>query len=174
MKYATIDGISRKLKGRLKIPNDDTILYPTDNPGQIVDEDLISLLIEETEEFVDYRLNAIYELPLLNEHPIVRNIVESLVISDLITIHFTGVGGGISGDNSRQGDALKERAMGYLAELQNSAIELRGERAVSSPNLTRISNTEIYMGKLPADKDHFITTSGYDNPFSEEYTNYVS
>jgi hypothetical protein len=105
-KYATEHGIQRKLRGRLNIRLDDAVpsLYEVSVPSMHIDKDLFYEVIEEQEYLLDLILNQIYELPLSNRHPILKEIVEGLVISELIKIHFQGqstpsIGADLSGIN---------------------------------------------------------------------------
>jgi hypothetical protein len=105
-KYATEYGIQRKLRGRLNIRLDDAVpsLYEVSVPSMHIDKDLFYEVIEEKEYFLDLILNQIYQLPLSNKHPILKEIVEGLVISELIKIHFQGsstpsIGADLSGIN---------------------------------------------------------------------------
>ncbi len=62
-------------------------------PAQnIVDLELLSDVLEEKESILDHVLNHAYELPLKNRHPILRRIVDNLVIADLMRLYFQEVG----------------------------------------------------------------------------------
>lgn len=90
--YCTKLGIANKLRSRLNIlPNQySQAPYQANLPSYAVDDNLMDQVIQQKEEFLNLILNQIYELPLLNSHYILTDIVESLVIAELIKIHFTG------------------------------------------------------------------------------------
>jgi hypothetical protein len=190
-KYTSLDNLTRKLRGRLNIGEDDALtIYPNDTPGQTVDSQLIEIVAEQKEIYLDYILNQIYVLPLLNRHPILEDIVDSLVISDLLLIHFQGSGGygGLSADISQQGDILKTHAntlLGMLAVGPNlqipgtqmqlgvpqSFIELPGEIITTAAPSRFVSHNETYVGRLVEDDDldDFVRETDPTNPFSSDY-----
>lgn len=105
-KYANQEGIQRKLRGRLNIRLDEEVPSPYEIsvPSLSIDKDLFYEIIEQKEYFLDLILNQIYQLPLINSHPILREIVEGLVISELIKVHYQGqsipsLGADLSGIN---------------------------------------------------------------------------
>ncbi|MGL5923676.1 hypothetical protein [Chroococcidiopsis sp.] len=90
MRYARIDAITRKLAGRI------TVVDITDSGITGVTEtrigtDLIRILAEEQEEFIDIYLSMIYELPLKQEHSFLSGIVEKLIISEVYLTYFPTV-----------------------------------------------------------------------------------
>lgn len=97
-KYTTVNNIRLKLASRLNIistPVPDDEFYPGINtrPAQsIVDSNLLELVLEEKESFLDMILDQIYVLPLRNSHPILREIVDNWVIAELMKIYYQGVG----------------------------------------------------------------------------------
>ncbi len=118
--YCTKAGIARKLRGRLNIQIDEytPALYEKSLPSQVVDNELLDSIIEQTEEFLNLILEQIYELPLNNSHTIIRNIVESLVCSELLRVHFQGQGiSQLAGDLSGTGTDTKQYAYGLLQML---------------------------------------------------------
>lgn len=93
--YTNIGNIARKLKGRLHFGTSPHI------GGQVVDPDLVAQILKQKEGYVNAILGQIYELQpkhgdatklgLQNDHPIVTEIVECLVIADLLSVHFQGM-----------------------------------------------------------------------------------
>lgn len=102
MKYTTEERIARKLRGRLNIQNTPEVNtnlqvilgYGQSVSGQTVDNALIEQLAEEREAYIDLILGQIYELPLKLENSItiaiMADISESLIISELLKVHFQG------------------------------------------------------------------------------------
>lgn len=102
MKYTTEEQIARKLRGRLNIQNQpsvDTSLqvilgYGQSVSGQTVDNALITQLADQREAYIDLILGQVYEMPLLLIDPvtvaIMADISESLIISELLKVHFQG------------------------------------------------------------------------------------
>jgi hypothetical protein len=118
--YCTKEGIAKRLRGRLNIITDTSVtgLYSQSVPSQTVEDSLVDSIIEQTEEFINLILAQIYELPLLNAHIILTNIVESLVMSELLRIHFQGQGiAQLAGDLSGTGTDTKQYAYGLLQML---------------------------------------------------------
>jgi hypothetical protein len=115
--YCSKVSISRRLRGRLNIQIDEYTSSPYEQsvPSQSVEDSLVDQVIQQTEEFIDLILNQIYELPLNNKHTIITNICESLVISELLRIHFQGQGiAQLAGDLSGAGSDTKQYAYGLL------------------------------------------------------------
>lgn len=102
MKYTTEERIARKLRGRLNIQNTPEVNtnlqvilgYGQSVSGQTVDNALIDQLAEEREAYIDLILGQIYEMPLLLTDPttvaIMADISESLIISEILKVHFQG------------------------------------------------------------------------------------
>lgn len=99
MKYTTINRINLKLNTRLNLVADENSNVNEDEefPGvstsvnsTIVNPALINLIADEKENYLDLILKLIYILPLQNEHLILADIVEGLVISDLLTTYYHG------------------------------------------------------------------------------------
>ncbi len=91
--YTTVERIARRLRARLSLSDRTTnqpIAYPTTNITMGVDNELLDLVGEEKENFVNYVLDQIYVTPLKHNHPIIADIVESLVIGSLLKTHFQG------------------------------------------------------------------------------------
>lgn len=193
MIYTTLNNLTRKLKGRLKIVSvDNSPLFPVDNPGQIVDNETIYTIVEEKEEFINLILDQIYILPLVNSHKIIQNITDNLVISDLLAIHYQGGGfGGLSPDLSGQGNALKIEALNMLGMLtvglniyipgiqlpqsypgtpQVRRIELPGETLRSISPQRILINSDVIVERSDREYDYFTKDDDYkDNPFNENW-----
>jgi hypothetical protein len=90
MKYTTIPHLAQKLRGRLSLLSNSTTNtpYPVNNPTTPVDPALIEDVANEKEAYVDIVLSNLYVLPLRNNHLIITEIVEALIISDLITYSY--------------------------------------------------------------------------------------
>lgn len=193
-KYTTIENISRKLIGRLNLINEDlSVLYPTDNPTQSVDPILVETVVEEQENYLDLILGQIYNLPLQNKHPILTNIVDSLVIAELILVHFQGIQFGLGGDISGYGTSNITKAYNLLnaltagyniiipmmmpvppsfpGSIPQRRLELPGETLVERMPPSTLVNNRTVMNKLAdADRSDYITEEELtDNPFSMDY-----
>lgn len=93
MKYIDADSLTRRLRGRLNLVEDESApVYGDQLPQQKVDIELVYSIAEEKENFIDLILAQIYVMPLINKHPIIKDIAESLALSELIRIHFQGAG----------------------------------------------------------------------------------
>lgn len=125
LKYTDTDRLQRKLRGRLQLyETESTSIYPTGLPNQKVDIDLVYDIAEDKEDFVDAVLEQLYVLPLKKHHPIVRNIIENLTISDVLKVHFQG-GASFSQDASNSIGELASQAYWYLTLLTaNTGIVL--------------------------------------------------
>lgn len=88
---------------------------PTQN---LVDEDLLDLILEEKESFLNMVLDQAYELPLKNSHPILREIIDNWVIAELLKVYYHGVGlSNVSSDISQTATDLNARANYLLATI---------------------------------------------------------
>lgn len=99
MKYTTVNRINLKLNTRLNLVTDEDSAVNEDEefPGvstsvnsTVVNPALINLIADEKANYLDLILGLIYILPLQNEHLILADIVEGLVISDLLTTYYHG------------------------------------------------------------------------------------
>lgn len=119
LKYINIDNLTRKLKGRLSLVEDDNApIYGGTTPEQRVDIDLVYTIAEQKENFLDLILDQIYNMPLRNRHPIIEDIIESLALSELIRIHFQGAGFASLGiDLSGAGADTRNHANNLIAML---------------------------------------------------------
>lgn len=85
--YASIDRIAKRLAGRLTIAelSDYGITGIT---GTQIGTDLIYIVGEAVEEWIDMYLKMIYQMPLVNEHKFLSAIVEKLIISEIYSTYF--------------------------------------------------------------------------------------
>ncbi len=188
--YVTKEAIAEKLRYRLPIrPSSITDPIYQQNPTSIpVSDVLVDIVIEQKENFVNLILQQIYELPLNNQQPIVTDIVESLVIAELLRIHFQGQGiSQLGGDLAGTGSDLKLYAYGLLQMLtagmniyipgQPPVPEIPGKppqpivlvnevRRVNYQNLDTITNAPVYVSKLTSDN---VTNALVDVDFISGY-----
>jgi hypothetical protein len=118
--YCNKTDIGLKLRGRLNVAPTPYQAAPYQNgvPSQLVDDALLNVVIQEKENWLNYILEQMYYLPLVNEHPILKDIIESLVIAELLRIHYQGQGiAQLSGDLSGTGTDLKQYAYGLVQML---------------------------------------------------------
>jgi len=125
MKYTNLVRLQKKLQFRLGV-NPTPNLYPTEVfPGvnesitqQTVDPELIEIIAEEKEAFIDAILRQIYVLPLKNQHVILSEIVEGLVISDIMRTYFQGIGmANVAADVSAMSTDLKGQSYYLIGAL---------------------------------------------------------
>jgi hypothetical protein len=117
--YTNNEKLARKLRGRLNIvsqPSIDTFEGYGDAVGsQTIDNDLIVLILDETESYIDLVLSQIYKVPLTLSNSVTINIMaditESICISKLLQIHFEGTNP-ISGAADISGAAMDLRKHG--------------------------------------------------------------
>lgn len=188
--YVTKEAIAEKLRYRLPVrPNSMADPIYQQNPTSIpVSDALVDIVIEQKENIVNLILQQIYELPLSNQQPIVTDIVESLVIAELLRIHFQGQGiSQLSGDLAGTGSDLKLYAYGLLQMLtagmniyipgQPPVPEIQGKppqpivlvnevRRINYQNLDTITNAPVYVSKLTSDN---VTTALVDVDFVNGY-----
>lgn len=178
-KYADRDAIARKLKGRLKVDIVDTEFFPVET----VDEDLIDDILEEKEAYVDLILGSIYTLPLAQSQPVIRTLVENLVMADLLQYNYVNTASN-SQDLSDLATVLQQKAdmiMDKLTlgtainplpdgSLNNSRrLPLSGEVLKTELPETSMVNSDIFVGRLDVDDDFLYSENGYDNLFSSEW-----
>lgn len=186
MKYTTFEKLERKLRGRLKIVEiQDNPLYPSTSLQQEVDPDLVEDVIEEQENFLDLILEQIYILPLKNNHPILTDIINNLVMAEILKVHFQGqglanVGSDLSGlARDTKMEAYNKLAMltvGYQVFIPNQQIiikpqgmteyrkiVLQGESLrIAPPEKVPINNETILI-------DRSIIYNEKYNPFADDY-----
>jgi hypothetical protein len=90
VKYTTLEQLAQKLRGRLSILSNSVpnTPYPINNPTTPVDPLLIEDVAREKEAYVDIILSNLYVLPLRNNHIIITEIVEALIVSDLVSFSY--------------------------------------------------------------------------------------
>lgn len=186
MKYTTFEKLERKLRGRLKIVEiSENPLYPSTSLQQEVDPDLVEDVIEEQENLLDLILEQIYILPLKNNHPILTDIVNNLVMAEIIKVHFQGQGlanigsdlSGLARDTKMEAyNKLAMLTVGYQVFIPNQQmivkpqglteyrkIVLQGESLrVAPPEKVPINNETILV-------DRSVILSEKYNPFSDNY-----
>jgi hypothetical protein len=178
-RYADRDAIARKLKGRLKVDIVDTEFFPVET----VDEDLIDDILEEKENYVDLILGNIYTLPLTHPQPIIRTLVENLVMADLLQFNYVNTVSN-SQDLSNLAGVLQQKAEEILDRLTigtrinplpngeidvSRSLKLGGETLVKELPPTSIVNNDIFVDKLDINDDFLYAEKGYDNLFSPEW-----
>lgn len=99
MKYASLENIEKRLLGRLSFSSSDDVGLGGVS-GTIVDTELVEMIIESTEDFVDLYLGMIYVLPLKNRHPYLNAIVEKMVVAEIYTTYFPTIGEGSTNTDS--------------------------------------------------------------------------
>jgi hypothetical protein len=90
LKYTNISDIKEVLAPRLAIDDNSGVVVPTIGGQQTVSYRVVERIGYEIEEWMDSHLRLIYEMPLLQEHYILKNIAKKLVISDLMFYYFEG------------------------------------------------------------------------------------
>lgn len=191
-KYTTLNSIQLKLAHRLNInptntpvPEDEFFPGINTRPAQnIVDKDLLELILEEKESFLDMILSQAYELPLKNQHPILREIIDNWVIAELMKIHFQGVGlANVSGDIQNTANDLIARGNYLVATLMvgrniflpipmpsdsdfNPPIPfiLPGETQVPPETLVKKESIIMGMKTRNSSKEHMNIEWGYEAP----------
>lgn len=87
LKYAKIDSIIRRLSGRITVV--DIVDYGiTGVTSTQIGTDLIYVVGESIEEFIDMYLGMVYQLPLINTHPFLQSIADKLIISEVYSAYF--------------------------------------------------------------------------------------
>lgn len=191
MKYTTFEKLERKLRGRLKIVEiQDNPLYPSTSLQQEVDPDLVEDVIEEQENLLDLILEQIYILPLKNNHPILTDIVNNLVMAEILKVHFQGQGlanigsdlSGLARDTKMEAyNKLAMLTVGYQVFIPNQQmivkpqgmteyrkIVLQGESLrINPPEKIPINNETILIDRASVYNEKY-------NPFADDYksTNY--
>ncbi len=89
LKYTDIDDIREVLAPRLAIADSPTPV-PTIGGQNVVSYRVVERIGYEVEEWMDAHLRLIYEMPLVNDHYILKNIAKKLVIADLMFYYFEG------------------------------------------------------------------------------------
>lgn len=185
-KYVSITSIARKLKGRLKLSGNDEF-YPV----ELVEEELIDDVVEEREDYVDLILGQIYELPLSQPQPTVKNIVENLVMSDLL--EYSNVNGAGGQDLSSLSFSLRKKAYdvlfqltagtnivipgadmtGYIPGLTTRRLKLDGETTKSQLPETTLVHSDNLFDTITEDTNNtnFLYNDHWDNPFSMDWRN---
>lgn len=182
--YADIDSISRKLKGRLKLDIADTEFFPVDT----VDDTLILEIIEEKEAYVNSILNDIYILPLQRKQPVIKSLVEDLVMSDLL--QYSYINNNASSQDltnlsssllQRTGEMIEKLTIGTIlnplpdgSQQTFRRVKLIGEIEKRTLPTTSLVNNDVFVGSLVdiyADANFLHNELQHDNPFSSDWRN---
>lgn len=182
--YADIDSISRKLKGRLKLDIADTEFFPVDT----VDDILILEIIEEKEAYVNSILNDIYILPLQNKQPVIKSLVEDLVMSDLLQYSYIN-NNASSQDLTNLSSSLLQRTSETIEKLTIGTIlnplpdgsqqtfrrvKLIGEIEKRTLPTASLVNNDVFVGSLVddySDAEFLHNDLQTNNPFSSDWRN---
>ena len=130
IKYTSVESIQRRLRSRLKI---DFFSIPSPYSNQeivskSIDDSTILDVIEDCESYLDNFLSLVYVLPLLNKHRILQTAVDSLVIADLMSIHFSNFSENT--DGSKYGVGNRNQAIQIIKQLTfglNISLDLPNE-----------------------------------------------
>jgi hypothetical protein len=120
--YTTKEQIGRKLRGRLRVldplPLSNIAGYGQTVTSQAIDPDLLEEVLDQEEAFLNLCLGQFYQMPLRLQSDVtvkvLNQIIDNLVISHLLQIHFEGTspmsGAGETGnmisDLRRKGEIL--------------------------------------------------------------------
>lgn len=129
MRYTTLENIKQRLVGRLGV-NSTPTLGSNVLGTQQVSNDLISTIADQIDETIDSYLQMIYELPLLNNHPILAGIAEKLIVSELMSVYYEGNSTGLTGDPGF-GSIIRKQALDTLQSLfMGTGVLVLGAEAV--------------------------------------------
>lgn len=87
LQYGRLDAITRRLSGRITVV-DSNQYGITGITGTEIGTDIIDLVGQGVEEFVDMYLGMIYVLPLQLSHPYLSSIVEKLICAEVYLTYF--------------------------------------------------------------------------------------
>jgi hypothetical protein len=90
---------------------------PPNITQQTVDPELIEDIASQVEDKINMILGQIYEMPLINKHPIVAGIVERLVVADIMMTHFQSSQIPELGGDANFGGLMHKKAQEDLAML---------------------------------------------------------
>jgi phage gp36-like protein len=182
--YANRDTIARKLKGRLKIDIADTEFFPVET----VDEDLIDEILEEKENYINAILGGLYTLPFNNTQPLVKSVVENLVMADLLQYNYVNSANN-SQDLSNLANLLQQKADDLLDKLTKGTpinplpdgslddsirLKLNGETSKRVLPETALVNNDTWVDSMSDsynDCDFLYSDKAYDNLFSADWRN---
>lgn len=133
-RYTNIESIRRRLRSRLRI---DFLGVPNPYQNQeiatkAVDDETLLDVIQDNEEYLDNFLSLVYVLPLINKHRILQTCVDSLVIADLMSIHFSNFSENT--DGSKYGVGNRNQAIQIIKQLTfglNISLDLPNESATN-------------------------------------------
>lgn len=91
-KYAKLENISKRLASRITVVTNLQASGVTGMTGTQVGTDLITLIGEGIEDFVDCFLGMVYELELKRNHPFLNSSIEKLIVSDVYVHYFPSQG----------------------------------------------------------------------------------
>jgi len=134
-RYTNIEAIRRRLKSRLKV---DFLGIPDPYQNQqiatqAIDDLTLLDVIEDAEDYLDSFLSLVYVLPLINTHHILKTAVNSLVVADLMSIHFSNFSE--NADGSKYGNGNRNQAIQIIKQLTfglNISLDIPNESG-SSP-----------------------------------------
>lgn len=182
MKYTTIESVQRYLRNRLKV-NPFGVPSPineTELLNASTNDDLVLELIDYSEEFLDGYLALVYVLPLNNnpKHLILQKCVNALVVSELMSIHFstnafpenTDIGGFGTGNRNLAYQIIKSLCYGLNVNfigLSNDSNDLTTNQAIILPNETLVRSRPNIV------KEDLILVSSY-TPIKSSDKRYVN
>lgn len=180
--YTNISSIQRRLRSRLKIDffNIPSPFANQEIASKAVDDLTILDVIEDNEEYLNNFLSLVYVLPLVNKHRILQTAVDSLVIADLMSIHFSNFSENT--DGSKYGVGNRNQAIQIIKQLTfglnisldlpnesgsnpyvyNQAIILPGETLITSRN-NIVNEKQISINSYNTLPDRYDINFGVDN-----------
>ena len=186
MKYITFEKLALKLEGRLKIVEiQDSPMFPDQSLFQEVKPEVVELIAEEQESYMDLILGQIYQLPFQLEHPILSSISADLIIAQLLMVHFQGSGLANIGHDlsnlgkSTQADALDKLQMltiGYQVYLPNQQLVTKypGGQEYRRIVLEGEKLRDVVPSQIPVNNETIVIKTGLSynakaNPFGDSY-----
>jgi len=115
MKYTTLHSLTIRLAPRLKVVEVPTVTGHSPITGiasSTIGSEIIEMIANSSEEFIDLYLSMIYVMPLQHEHAFVRGIAEKLIISETLLTYFPS--SGESESNRSYPQTLRQTALDDL------------------------------------------------------------
>jgi len=159
-KYTDINNINLRLEGRLTHTASSSFYTPSIG-SQDITPDLIDLIVEQVENWIDSFLGLIYELPLVNTHALLNGVAEKLAISEILTTYYEGVIDPIQGSDKGFGAVLRRQALSTFQGLFVGTGIFIPEADQTAQNIP--SSSQLQAKFIPLRGETLKTFIGYDS-----------
>lgn len=161
LRYAKLDSIIKRLQGRITIV--DIMDYGiTGITGTQVGTDLLYIIGDTIEDFMDNFIGMLYELPLILEHPFIQGIAEKLIIYELYISYFPVQGDPSESNDSFWGNTRQQALNDFQSLFDGTGIFVPGATNTSQQTQNDETRAQLQVKNIILRGEKLKSYIGYD------------